>query len=686
MLEQVFGQIYLDENELLLGHLTLTKPAHLHLFSFGNKYATSNHELGRFLQKLMYDQQHEYLYYASRFYEMPILVLDQHHLALSKEDLLQLLNMRRALMTSLDSAFNVMKKYPGLWSKEETQLLSTWQHNPSFLDIRTLDGRIDHGELTRLERYWLELGLPINNPRQNGQEQLKQRLFNLAALFETDRFQESWKLHQYLLEKYHAEVIKDPHEKWAGMMTIMPTTTDAETIEAILYRDHHIVDRPRVDFSIPKLTASWARELLSFYTAYQGIDVNEPGRLKRVHQTLRSFHPPVITNPDASCLALLPSENGLHGITVNSDKFMQTKKWQNAADFAKTCYAKKIYKIEAPMLYQQVLVKMDVFDQHAQAIVEEMIQSVLQDKKQTLTSLANYRLLHALKGAGETSFDNHLKQANTILSMYLTVQLKMIELVQNLLQEGISVLSVNSLILYVTLPEGMNEAKLKKILADSPFAVVDSGRDFYAKSSNNHLYYSNQNGIQTAGDGVNHYDGPNVYTDQQRPTIVEKVLDDLLLQAQGDFATITLKKIISTLQDHLYHFDPKLWMQPLLSSPLKEIFALDLKNKRLAEPALRGFYVKNGTKDGTQVERIYYSNRGQGDDSLNELADEINLRERYQVSKKRVFLENNSLYQGHIFLIVDDLKNLPPDLRKQLDLDAYAEQVMQLLNTWQNKK
>ncbi|ARD06674.1 hypothetical protein B1745_03050 [Lactobacillus amylolyticus] len=115
----------------------------------------------------MNDQSHDYLYFASRFYEMPILVLDQKRREQTQEQLLQLFSMRRALLTSLDSPFNIMKKYPGLWSKHETQMLSTWQHNPHFLDIRTLDGRIDHGELTRLERYWLEMGLPINNPRQS---------------------------------------------------------------------------------------------------------------------------------------------------------------------------------------------------------------------------------------------------------------------------------------------------------------------------------------------------------------------------------------------------------------------------------------------------------------------------------------------------------------------------------------
>lgn len=51
----------------------------------------------------MNDQSHDYLYFASRFYEMPILVLDQKRREQTQEQLLQLFSMRRALLTSLDS-------------------------------------------------------------------------------------------------------------------------------------------------------------------------------------------------------------------------------------------------------------------------------------------------------------------------------------------------------------------------------------------------------------------------------------------------------------------------------------------------------------------------------------------------------------------------------------------------------
>lgn len=185
----------------------------------------------------------------------------------------------------------------------------------------------------------------------------------------------------------------------------------------------------------------------------------------------------------------------------------------------------------------------------------------------------------------------------------------------------------------------MSETELDQLLAKTDFKVTDRGRDFYAKSANKHLYYSEENGIQAAGDGVNHYDGPNVFTDQQRSTIVETVLDELLLEAHGKLQQITDAAIKKKLEQHLQSLKKTEWMQPVLSSPLKEIFAIDLKTKRLAEPALRGFYVKSGTENGTEVERIYYTNRGNGDARLSELADEINLRERYQTNKKNVYRE-----------------------------------------------
>lgn len=142
----------------------------------------------------------------------------------------------------------------------------------------------------------------------------------------------------------------------------------------------------------------------------------------------------------------------------------------------------------------------------------------------------------------------------------------------------------------------MSETELDRLLAKTDFKVTDRGRDFYAKSANKHLYYSEENGIQAAGDGVNHYDGPNVFTDQRRPTIVETMLDELLLEAHGKLQQITDAAIKEKLEQHMQGLKKTEWMQPVLSSPLKEIFATDLKTKRLAEPALRGFYVKSGTE------------------------------------------------------------------------------------------
>ncbi|WP_155860187.1 hypothetical protein [Lactobacillus amylolyticus] len=46
---QLFGQIYLDENELLVGHLSLTKPARFHLFSYGKHHQTDFQELFSFI-------------------------------------------------------------------------------------------------------------------------------------------------------------------------------------------------------------------------------------------------------------------------------------------------------------------------------------------------------------------------------------------------------------------------------------------------------------------------------------------------------------------------------------------------------------------------------------------------------------------------------------------------------------
>lgn len=213
--------------------------------------------------------------------------------------------------------------------------------------------------------------------------------------------------------------------------------TIAETIEAILYRDHHIQDRPSAQFYLPVLKSNWGQKLLQFYGRYQGINLTQVGSLKHVHQDLKNYRPPLLQNPDGTFLAFLPSENGLHGITVNPALYEGTRNWKNAAAFARTDYSKKIYKVETPILFQKTLLKMKVFDAHAAKIVKQMIANVEKNGKNTPESLADYRLLYALKGAGETSFDNHLKQPNNILAMYLTVQLQILELVEELQERGI---------------------------------------------------------------------------------------------------------------------------------------------------------------------------------------------------------------------------------------------------------
>lgn len=679
---QLFGQIYLDENELLIGHLGIdkNKHAHFHLFSYPKH---SNQELIVFVQKLIADQGRQYLYFAGRFYEMPILVLDESRKNTSSKQLLTILNLRKQLLTSMDSPFNIMKKFLGLWTKKETQMLSTWQHNPAYLDIRTLDGRIDHGELTRLPRYWLEMGLPLADLEQSSLEQLKQNLINLVALFKTDRFQESYEAHNFLLKKYHNEIVKDPHEDWAGMMTIMPMTTDAETIEAILYRDHHIQDGPKVYFNLPTMQTEWGQDLMDFYRCYLGIDINQLGTLSSVHQRLKNYRPPIILNPDDTYLTLMPSENGLHGITINPEKFKETSNWTQANKFSKSIYAPKIYKLESPLLYQQTLLDMHVFDNHAQKTVKMMVDYVFQNGQADLEGLAYYRLLHALKGAGETSFDNHLKQPNNILSMYLQVQTQLISLIEKLILHGINVYSVNSLLLYVALPDNLQKDALEEAIQDTNFEIADVGHDFYAKSANNHFYVSDKNGYQAAGDGVNHFAGPNVYTDQQRPTIVETVFDELLVKKHGNLNSVQYSEVENILKSHLTDFDPKEWMQPILSSPLKEILAIDLKTKRVADPVMRGFYVKSSTKNGTQVQRIYFSNRGNGDAKIDELSNDLHLRDRFNITKKHAYIENNIFYQGRIFLICDDLRQIEKnELKEKLDLHAYADLVIKLLVTW----
>lgn len=83
--------------------------------------------------------------------------------------------------------------HPQLWNDAEKELLSRWQHNEHFLDIRTLDGRIDHGELIRYERYLVQDNLPLIKPEMTLATRTALKLSNLTHLFRRPELQLSWK-------------------------------------------------------------------------------------------------------------------------------------------------------------------------------------------------------------------------------------------------------------------------------------------------------------------------------------------------------------------------------------------------------------------------------------------------------------------------------------------------------------
>lgn len=631
------------------------------------------------LEKLRGSQRFTYLSFASRFWEMPLLVFAKRETA---EEIIQLVTGRQQVLTSLDSPFKVINHYPKLWNQQEVSQLADWQHNAHFLDTRTLDGRIDHGELSRYKRYLSQLSYPQPAPGSPLTKRLAINLPNLQRLFNTPLFQECWEQHGQIIKKFRSEITKDPREKWQGMMTIMPTTTDAETIEAILYRDHHIHDRPRITVEDPGIISPWGRKLLTFYRAYDGIDRHDPYALRRVHLTNKDYRPPLILNEDQSWFALLPSEGGLHGFTVRKNDFLASNDYQQSNNFNQPNHAANVLKIERPLINQELLLQMGCFDPHAQKIVQEMVDDVNgHELAPSLMSKLEQKLLHAMKGSSDTAFDNHLKQPNTILQMRLNIQLKLIRLCELLVAHHFTLLSVNSTIIYVA-PAANAPLSLLNHLPDG-FHVTDRGKDWFGKSPNDHLYLSGNNGYQVAGDNVNHYAGPNNWTDQQRPTITEKVLVEYLMK-QGYRRPVNRQAITVLLQQHLRHFRPQEWFQPILSSKLKQIFAIADNGKQalVADPVLTGFFTTDPT-DYT-VTRVFSSNNGPSSDSLAEqLAGKVGLDDKYRLSKRYLKVEQRQIYNSrHLCLFFDPQDINPQQLIKKIDLTAYQQIVITMLNTW----
>lgn len=497
------------------------------------------------LAKLRASKRYYYLAFASRFWEMPLLVLAKRK---TSREIIDLVNQRQKVLTSLDSPFKVINHHPQLWNQDEISQLSDWQHNECFLDIRTLDGRIDHGELSRYDRYLCQLGYPQPRPGMLLKDRIRLRLTNLQRLFHTPLFQECWQQHRLIMRQYYDEITKNPHEEWQGMMKIMPTTTDAETIEAILYRDHHIVDRHRIDLTIPAMTTQWGKLLCGFYQNYVGIDRHDPYALHRVHLQNKDFRPPLVDNPDHSPFVLIPSEGGLHGFTIDKDAFATSHDYQQSNLFSEPNYAQQVIKIDHRLLPQDTLLAMGAFDPHAREIVQQMVNDVKHHANApTLTSKLEQKLLHAMKGSSDTAFDNHLKQPNTILQMRLTVQLKLISLCELLLSHHFKLLSVNSTVTYIT-PLAGADMKVLDHLPDG-FHVTDKGINWFGKSPNDHVYQSRSGHYQVAGDNTNHFASPNNWTDQQRPTITERVLVEYLMQA-GNHRPVDQQLINELLEKH----------------------------------------------------------------------------------------------------------------------------------------
>ncbi len=636
----------------------------------------------RLMSNLAKDDQHTYISYASRFWEMPLLVFANRQ---SAQEIIALVNERQKYLTSLDSPFTVINQHRQLWNDAEVNLLSSWQHNEYFLDIRTLDGRIDHGELSRYQRYLVQANFPLPTSEMSLADRVALELANRRQLFLMPHFQLAWSQHRAILARYQQEITADPHEKWQGMMTIMPTTTDAETIEAILYRDHHIIDRPVVTLPTPaklELTTPWAKQLFAYYHSFDQIDRHNPVALARARLKNKHYRPPVIDN-HGTPFALIPSEDGIHGFPINRDAFAQTSNFQQATAFNQPNTAPTVIKIERPLIHQELMLDLGVFDDHARQIVGKMISNVNAHYPQaTKESHLEQKLLHALKGAADTSFDNHLKQPNTILQVRLTTQLIMIKLCQQLIKNGYRLLSVNTTLLYVTPTPRANPSFLQQL--PDQFKVTDRGTKWFAKSANDHLYRSNDGTVKVAGDNTNHYRGPNVYTDQQRPTVTETVLVEYLLAA-GNKLPINERLLRQLLENHLTRgFQPAEWIQPIITSKLKQIFTIaDKKSKAIvANPVLRGFFVTTPTE--WKVVRLYGSNqRPKNSQWVQELAGRADLSTSFYLTRRYLKLEQNHLFDGrHLSLVFDPQKIDLPSLKRKIDREAYCAIIKQMLTTW----
>lgn len=635
------------------------------------------------LAKFQASKRYYYLSFASRFWEMPLLVFAKRD---TSQEIIDLVNQRQKVLTSLDSPFKIINHYPKLWNQTEISQLADWQHNEYFLDIRTLDGRIDHGELSRYDRYLCQLGYPQPQAGMPLKDRLVLRLANLQRLFNTPLFQECWRQHQLIMRQYYDEITKDPHEKWQGMMKIMPTTTDTETIEAILYRDHHIVDRHRINLVLPPMTTEWGQQLSKFYQNYIGIDRHDPYALHRVHLKNKDFRPPIIYNPDHSPFVLLPSEGGLHGFTVDQTAFATCPDYQQSNLFNEVSHAQKVIKIDHRLIFQDTLLAMEAFDPHAQEIVQQMVNDVKQHAANpTLTSKLEQKLLHAMKGSSDTAFDNHLKQPNTILQMRLTVQLKLIALCELLLDHHFKLLSVNSTVTYVT-PLAGADLTILNHLPDG-FHVTDKGTHWFGKSPNDHVYRSYDGIYQVAGDNTNHFYGPNNWTDQQRPTITEKVLVEYLMKV-GNHRPIRPQVISELLEKHRENdFRPAEWFQPILSSKLKQIFAIADNGKEclVANPVLTGYFTTD--PHSYTVTRVFSSSHGSSDDTAEQLAAQSNLRERFNITRPHFKLEQRQIFtQRHLQIIFTPSEVVPATLSASLDLTAYQQIVEQMLMTWLPRK
>lgn len=607
-------------------------------------FVHSSEMLSRIINFLTDFNVNQHIYtYRGMFEEKAWLALIQHDDSFLKHPI-KLGYHFQQLLKQASSPFQVIKNYSVDAYKDYLTLLN----NQNNLEIETLDGRINHNDLSRiLLQHGFNLDFPANpvNLAELMQKQVA-ILQGLQRLYESKHYQEVLQERTFLLKQY-------AFRYQGASNAIRADTTDAQLTEELLFPDSHIKDQQTISFQTPfgvdllsELEHTKFANFVDYYRSFTRVLL--PNKmLSKQFETLQ-HHRFMIT----------AGRGGLHGFRTSTDPEVMDQG----------------IKIHLLMYYPEIIDRYQILPSMIQPLYHSLLTNYYRESDK-LKKHAYYRILQATQGAMDTPFDNQLVAHHRSHRVRLIGQILLLLLLDDLWTIG-DILSVNTDTIYLTgnvhLVTQRVQQWYQKYHLPFEIQVIHKWR---AKDSMNHLYVQ-ENQVIVAGDTLNHYDYQAMaVTDMRLPAVVDRVWGEYLLQ-NNDFLTQPFQSdfVMQRLRWHWQH-DPFLaWQVPLFGNQERGEYVIFVdRNQQIFanyQTVNRGYYILPSNHASWPL--YLHQTTSDGDNRATQLAKKAKLPIGNYVFSTKSFA----------FPITLDNQSTGDLAAEQINLRAYHDLVKQFFDLW----